>query len=330
MQRLRLKGGRIDGAGFGRAVRRRVHRRRRGGNAPEKREKKAEGCVWVCVAHGRLLETGRERLRVPQDFLVAGSYARPVGGSGVKVGERVALGGSAAIWSVPGRNAVLKRLRPEHDSAVQRARLRAEGVHLQRLSSPSIVRCLDAGEDTKGPWILLERLPGEDLAMRLLRGPLLETLGEAAQALFDALAALEAAGLAHRDLTADNVRFDAGRTTLFDFGEATRFGQRGAAGAPYGWSPERWRDEPCSAADDRYAVALLLFIAATGEDPHGAHPRDGRDRLRTMRCHGPAPLRAMGWDEAAGLDAFFARALAPRGRRFESAASMRAAWLEAQ
>ncbi|MGE0708048.1 MAG: serine/threonine-protein kinase [Planctomycetota bacterium] len=80
----------------------------------------------------------------------------------------------------------------------QRTRFLREGRAVARIQHPGVVNVLDAGEVDGTPYLALELVDGGSLAERLDReGPLppAEVI-----ALADALAAVHAAGVVHRDL----------------------------------------------------------------------------------------------------------------------------------
>src|SRR5262249_61091444 len=82
------------------------------------------------------------------------------------------------------------------------ARLSREAAILAELRHPGIVRYVDHGltEDGRG-FLVMEWLDGEDLALRLQRGPMgLDDAVEVLRRAGAALAAAHARGVVHRDL----------------------------------------------------------------------------------------------------------------------------------
>ena len=130
---------------------------------------------------------------------------------------------------------------------------------LRSLQHPHVVRAFDCVPGPDLSYLVLEDLPGGDLVS--LAGESPDAWLGAIAILIDTLAYLHRRGLAHRDLKARNVLFDAGdRLCLIDFASACRFGSRWtAAGAtPEATLPGRGAD-PVSPADDVYALACLLY-----------------------------------------------------------------------
>ena len=85
------------------------------------------------------------------------------------------------------------------------------------------MRYYAAGEDEEGLWILMELIPGRNLAEVLaeehaLAEPLVRAIG---RQLSGALAALHGEGSSHGDLKPENARLDqSGRSVLVDLGFA--------------------------------------------------------------------------------------------------------------
>lgn len=116
--------------------------------------------------------------------------------------------------------------------------------------------------------------------------------------LLRALAALHAAGVAHRDVKLENclVRdgtFPPDDVVLADFGfaiyvaETTPSKRSYAVGTPVYVSPEASRSEAHGTPVDMYALGVLVFRMMTGE-----YPVEGRDDRETLRAMGgPRPLR---------------------------------------
>lgn len=147
-----------------------------------------------------------------------------------------------------------------------------------QLESPTIVRTLDFGESSRGPFIALEFVDGTDverlLSDRRTKG---EPLSEAA-AVHVGLSVARALRYAHdrtrqlihRDLSPSNLLISRrGQVKLSDFGVATKSGDRHAT-ADEGFrgklgymSPEQARGEALDGRSDLYAVGLLLFELLT-------------------------------------------------------------------
>ncbi|MCC6623264.1 MAG: protein kinase [Deltaproteobacteria bacterium] len=206
--------------------------------------------------------------------IIAGRFAleRPVGQGGMGVVYRARdldAGGLVALKA-------LKRLQP---AAVQRFSREAE--LLAALSHPGIVRYVAHGADgTDEPFLVMEWLDGEDLAQRLLRGPL-----DVAQAVAltkrvaAALGAAHAQGVVHRDVKPHNLFLPQGRleeVKIVDFGVARPGGELSdmtATGALLGTAgylaPEQATlgARGLEASADVFSLGCVLYECLTGRLP---------------------------------------------------------------
>jgi len=161
-----------------------------------------------------------------------------------RIDRRRAVGGMAEVWGatdvVLGRPVVVKLLAAFSGGHPAAQRFEDEARIVAGLREhPSVVTIHDLGRTPEGrPYMVLERLEGEDLGTRLLREGRLPVAEAVALALdwLDGLAACHAAGVVHRDLKPDNlflVRDGQGglRAKLIDFGIA-RAAARGDGTAP--------------------------------------------------------------------------------------------------
>lgn len=150
-------------------------------------------------------------------------------------------GGMGTVWrardEVLHREVALKEVRPPDPAltgpaaaATLRERVLREARALARLSHPHVVtihQIVDAGAGPH-PWIVMELVPGESLADRLQRGPLLPQEAAAlGRQILAALRSAHAAGIHHRDVKPANIllRTDPGvpgppSAVLTDFGIA--------------------------------------------------------------------------------------------------------------
>lgn len=175
-------------------------------------------------------------------------------------------------------------------------RWRREARSAARVSHPGVVRVHDTGSDEESAWIVMDELSGPDLRTLLdEEGALPQARAVAlVDAIADAVAAVHAAGLVHRDLKPGNVVLDGGVPTVVDFGLArgaanidpsgsltashetswahtagtATTGGPGTAGTFAWMAPEQWRGEPPTAATDVYALGGLLFSCLTGRAPY--------------------------------------------------------------
>jgi len=106
-----------------------------------------------------------------------------------------------------------------------RQRFEREAQIVASLNHPNICVLHDVGQQDGLDFLVMEYLQGEDLAVRLERGPL--EIAEAlktAIAIADALDKAHRSGVVHRDLKPSNVILTAGGPKLLDFGLAKRDG----------------------------------------------------------------------------------------------------------
>jgi serine/threonine protein kinase len=251
----------------------------------------------------------------------------------------LAEGGMGTLWSAidetTGAEVAVKLMSFElAKSADAVGRFRQEAEVIARIDCVHIVRFLDQGVVASSPYLVLERLHGEDLAQRLKRGPL--GLAETATILDHIARALVAAhvgGVIHRDVKPANIFLvDDGATRiakLLDFGVAklcsggrVKTGAGIAVGSPSFMSPEQLQGLPdVDGRSDVFALAVVAYACLTGKSAFaGVHLHDTFQKI--MRGLFAAPSVVMP-GLPPELDAFFTRALAVRREdRFPNAAVM--------
>jgi serine/threonine-protein kinase len=210
-------------------------------------------------------------------------------------------------------------------------RFRAEARAVAQLNHPNVLRVFDWGEDTDGPYLVLEYLHGGSLrdifdrGFRLSDAQAARVGVEAAQG----LAYAHARGLVHRDVKPANLLFDEeGRVRIADFGVARALAEAAwtePAGAMVGTaryaSPEQAEGRRVDGRADVYSLALVLYEALTGEVPFVADTTLGTLMARVGATLPRNPALGV-------LDDTLARAAAPEtGARLD--ASALAARLEA-
>ncbi len=241
----------------------------------------------------------------------------------------LASGGMGSVWVAHhlqlDSDVAIKFMDPELARSPElRARFEREARAAAKLKSQYVVRILDHGVDGDRPFIVMERLVGEDLRQRLRqRGRLgaLETQRWLAH-VGKGLSAAHAAGIIHRDLKPANIfitSMDGEEIAkLVDFGvaklthgtgdeESTRTGL--VVGSPSFMSPEQARaTRQVDARSDLWSLGVILFRALTGKLPfEGASTAD----LIVKICAEPIPrATVVAPDLPKAVDAFFERALA--------------------
>jgi serine/threonine protein kinase len=119
------------------------------------------------------------------------------------------------------RTVALKLMREVIGGPVGVERFWREARAAAALNHPHICQIHELGEEAGRPFIVMERLTGETLGERLLRGPLpARDTAQIALGLLSALQALHERGLVHRDLKPSNVFLATHGVKLLDFGVA--------------------------------------------------------------------------------------------------------------
>jgi len=181
----------------------------------------------------------------------------------------------------------VKVLHPDTtESANARLRLAREVETMRRVRSAFVAEVLDADVTGEFPYIVTRYVPGPTLeAMVRTRGPLSGSgLRRLAYGTAEALTAIHAAGVVHRDLKPGNVMLTDDRPVVIDFGiaqspDATRLTQTGLVmGTPGYLAPEVIEGQPSSPASDVHSWGATLAYAATGRPPYGG----GGDSYQTI------------------------------------------------
>lgn len=212
---------------------------------------------------------------------------------------RVGSGGMADVFeaedSVLERTVAIKLIRRDDGRAGSADRAHTEKALLAGLNHPSVVGLYDAHLDPGSPqYLVMEFVDGPTLAQRLTRGLLTTAeLAPVAADLAEALRAVHAAGVIHRDVKPSNVLLaqppeadGRWRAKLADFGIAcTADTSRARTGVVLGTSsymaPEQLRDLPLEPSADIYALGLVLLECLTGVSgyPLGTDMEAARRRL---------------------------------------------------
>ncbi len=268
--------------------------------------------------------------------VIAGQY---------RLREKLGAGASGTIWEATrladGETVAIKLLRTAvaHDT-VAADRLRREAAALGLAWHPNVVEVYDDGHLPDGTsYLVMERLHGESLAARLKRqgGLAPAELAPIALQVCDALGAVHAAGVVHRDLKPGNIFLAAGVDTptvkLLDFGIArvewaeTRLTNMGAAvGTPGYMSPEQEQGLEIDLRSDLFALGGVLYECLSGQPPPlrtselwvaASRAPEGQSESGVQRALRSIPPR---WRE------LIERAMAPLPRdRFPDARSVREA-----
>lgn len=210
---------------------------------------------------------------------------------------------------------------------------------LSELPGEGIARAYDIGMEPgfRRPYVASERITFPTLARYVAaRGPLsLRAVAHALETLGSGLDVAHAAGIVHGGLKPQNVfvSFENARWARFtDFGVARlRAANAGSAAAVLGWSAPEAAAGFMTAAGDRYALALLVFFAATGvpwysalrSRDEAANSRGQSTRLASDRA------QSQGGELDPVFDGWFERALAvDPAARFATAGEMARAFVD--
>ncbi|MQY37316.1 Serine/threonine-protein kinase PknD [Streptomyces sp. RB17] len=163
-----------------------------------------------------------------------------------------------------------------------RARFRREVQLSARVQGPCLVPLLAADPEAAAPWLATAYAPGPTLNQYLAdHGPLTGgTLYAFAAGTAQALAAIHAAGVVHRDVKPQNVILGPAGPRVLDFGiaraaDGTSVTRTGVMTGTPGWiSPEYYRTSTAGPEGDLFAWGALVAHAATGRLPFGVGAPD--------------------------------------------------------
>lgn len=192
------------------------------------------------------------------------------------VERELGAGGMGTVYlarSRGGRAVAVKVARPELAADPHfRARFRAEADAARRVGGFHTAQVVDADPEAPAPWMATAYIAGLTLSELIAeRGPMDEAaLRGLGAALAEALQAIHACGLVHRDLKPGNIIMADDGPRVLDFGiaralESTRLTHTGAAfGTPGFLAPEQAQGLAVGPAADVFALGAVLVAAAGG------------------------------------------------------------------
>lgn len=208
--------------------------------------------------------------------------------------SRLGSGAMGSVWRVRddgGHQYAMKILRDSlaeedasgersRDQLTARERLRREAMALQKVRHPGVCGIVDMELDDALAFIVTELIEGKNLREDVHTngryvGDDLERLG---RKLIEAVKAVHAAGIVHRDIKPMNVMVSNTGPVLVDFGIAMGEGESHVTrtglvmGTPGFIAPEIIDGAESDEMSDWWSVASVLAFAATGEPVFGTKP----------------------------------------------------------
>jgi len=180
----------------------------------------------------------------------------------------IASGGMATVWRARDtrldRLVAVKRPHPTPVADESAARMAREARAAASLSHPNLITVYDFGSDESGPYLVMELVDGPTLMEGSAEIDGAEAIDIGAQ-VADALAAIHAAGIVHRDVKPGNVILSERGPLLTDFGialdpnataEITEPGK--VVATPSYAAPEVLAGEKPTPASDVFSLAVMI------------------------------------------------------------------------
>lgn len=205
-----------------------------------------------------------------------------------------------------------------------------EGARQLKLEHRNVVRTIGCGKEHGRYYILMEFLPGGNLAdllraqARSIEGRRVEIMRQAGRG----LQYVHDQGIIHRDVCPRNFMLSAyGHAKLIDFGVAAERGDRirntgQRTGRPVYMAPELIRTNRFNDRTDIYAFGVSLYEVATGQRPFRVAD-DTFKALSALLNRTPPTPRALRPSISERLEALILRAMAPKPiKRYSSMADL--------
>ena len=207
--------------------------------------------------------------------------------------SRLGSGAMGSVWRVRddgGHQYAMKILRDslsdddspqqQRDELTARERLRREAMALQKVRHPGVCGIVDMELDDALAFIVTELIEGKNLRedVRANGRYVGDDLERLARKLIEAVRAVHASGIVHRDIKPTNVMVSSTGPVLVDFGIAMGEGESHVTrtglvmGTPGFIAPEIIDGAESDEMTDWWSVASVLAFAATGEPVFGTKP----------------------------------------------------------
>ncbi|WP_330290423.1 serine/threonine-protein kinase [Streptomyces sp. NBC_00576] len=217
---------------------------------------------------------------------------------------RLGSGGMGRVYlgrSAGGRTVAVKIVHPHFALDEEfRARFRREVEAARRVGGAWTAPVLDADPEAPVPWVATAYAAGPSLTAAITDdGPLpLDSVRALGAGLAEALTAVHALNLVHRDVKPSNVLLTLDGPLLIDFGiaratdgTASLTSTGVSVGSPGYMSPEQILGNPVTGAADVFSLGAVLAYAATGRSPF---PGDSSAALLYKVVHEAPQLDGLG------------------------------------
>ncbi len=200
---------------------------------------------------------------------------------GYQVARKIGEGGMAQVYLATQlsfkRPVAIKVLAPAYASDPEFAqRFLREAETVASLSHPNIIPVYDFGQRDGTFYMVMEYLPGGNLAQWIPRGLEEQEILQITSDMASALHLAHEKGFVHRDVKPENIMFrENNSAVLTDFGIARQKNannQMTVAGAVMGtpkyMSPEQLQGHEIDGRSDIYALGIMLYEMFTGKPPY--------------------------------------------------------------